>query len=192
MSFLFAGKLRGMLFVVILVCFWSVQCTHTERSRVVGWYNGLPALASVPWGLYTHVKYGAPTIASDGRASCNHTLMDAFVQAAHAHGVAALWGVGLPAHFIAEKSTPQAFWDSIGSATRECAVDGIESDYEHVADPWGVVLPSQATQYSLWLAQLRVALGKNKTVSADVGVWGVAPGNYVLVSEESVCVVRPG
>jgi GH18 family chitinase len=161
---------------VLLLLFINATTAH----RVVGWWEkGVPALDSpvFPWGTYTHLRYGGPVLSSNVTATCNHTQMDPVVSKAHAEGVSVLWGPSLPGQFIQDGTTPDTYWRSIGEAVRACNVDGIEVDYEVVGE-MGVVSPAAATHYTKWLARLRSTIGK--PVSADISIWGIAPGNYVL------------
>ena len=150
-----------------------------ERPRVLGWYDGHPPLTSplFPWDTYTHLRYGAPLLFSDGHVKCNQTLMLPVTTLAHQHNVSVLWAPALPGSFITEGTTPERYWDTIGSAVDACHVDGIEVDYEHVG-ALGIVTPDMSNRYSEWLAKLRRTI--RKPVGADLSLPGIAPGNYPL------------
>ena len=149
----------------------------SARPRVVGWYDmNKPPLSMIPWDIYTHIRYGAPVVnASTGACSCNNDNdMHDVVSVAHAHGAKVLWAPGIDA----PANATDAYWRTIGDAMDECGIDGIEVAYEHVPDKWGIATPERAGKYTAFLHRLRATTGR--PVSADVSVWGIAPGNYVL------------
>ena len=175
---------------VATILLFLLSAAAARRPRVVGWYDGVrPPVDQIPWDIYTHVRYGAPLIDDNGQCYCNLTQMAAVVAAAHAHNASVLWAPGIEfgkfhhaamsddVHFD-EEDFHANYWASIGRAQADCGVDGIEVDYEHGPNKWGVVTPAKADVYTQWLAKLRQVTGK--PVSADISVWGVAPGNYVL------------
>ena len=185
-----------MITTTILLFLLSAAAA-ARRPRVVGWYDGVhPPVDQIPWDIYTHVRYGGPMINDSGQCFCNLTQMAPLVAAAHAHNASVLWAPGiefgdfranLPLHEMPPAELDERFneedfhanyWASIGRAQADCGVDGIEVDYEHGPNKWGVVTPAKADAYTQWLAKLRQVTGK--PVSADISVWGVAPGNYVL------------
>ena len=75
------------------------------------------------------------------------------------------------------------YLNSIGNAVRDCGADGIEIDYEFGDSQymkWGIISYGESTIYSQFLSELKKSLGQDKIVSADVSVWGIAPGNWIL------------
>ena len=171
---------------LLLVLAAATVTVTTRAFRVVGQYDGVtPSVDAVPWHLYTHVRYGAPTVGDNGTCTCNRTLMATVVATAHRHGTAVLWAPGgvdntsVPT-LIHRPDDPftRTYMATIAHAMDACDVDGLEIDYEHGPNRWGVVLPDDATRYTVFLATLRRIT--HRPVSADVSIWGVAPGNYVL------------
>ena len=157
-----------------------------RASRVVGWYNGhYPPLQEIPWNTYTHVKYGEPMIFQDGTCSCNHTQMDGIVHLAHQHKTKVIWGLGgtvvmkADPLYFGEPPLTNQYMKTIGKAMADCGIDGIEVDWESGPSNMGIVTPEMATMYTKFLATLKNATA-GREVSADVAVWGLAPGNYIL------------
>ena len=65
----------------------------------------------------------------------------------------------------------------------DCDIDGIEIDYEFSPielENGGIVYHNDSTTYSRFLADLKKAVGPNKTVAADVSIWGVGSGEWLL------------
>lgn len=164
-------------------------------TRVVGWWvadQGLPAypLEKFPWDIYTHIKIGGPVAHQNSSVFCNKTDYNFhyIVKQAHKHKTKIIWGSSL-------KNIHDILWNpkaiqlrnnyinSIGKAAHECNVDGVEVDYEFSDSEYmklGVVTPEESTHYSHFLSDIKTALGPKKEVSADVSIWGFAPGNYLL------------
>jgi len=106
---------------------------------------------------------------------------------AHRHGAKVQWGVGLDVHnalWNPEKAYLKTnYLKSIGRAASDCNIDGIEVDYEWHDTNWGkigLIPPKLSTIYTQLLADIKRALGPGKIVSADISIWGVGPGNYLL------------
>ena len=142
--------------------------------RIFGWYNGIPEIENIPWKYYTHIRYGEPIISNKGEAICNLTQMKKLVDIAHSKGKYIFWGPGN----IDINNTPDKYWQTIGRAAKICSIDGIDVDYEHGPDSLGIVTPKKATRYTIWLSKLRRYT--RILVSADISIWGMASGNYLL------------
>ena len=164
-------------------------------TNVVGWWLGSPNNPTFPieklnWGVYTHIRYGSPLHHPNGTVYCNQTDYDfqRVLKLAHSHNVKVQWGCGVPnIHDVLWNQDKTYLWDNyidtIGDAVRECGADGIELDYEFQDSKYmklGVVTPKESTHYSQFLADIKSAIGPDKLVSADVSIWGIAPGNYLL------------
>lgn len=178
------------------LCFsWLLFARICRTYRITSWYVGdmhqtifpLKAVMEYP---YTHIRYGEPDVMQNGTAICNKTdkSMREAVIMAHRRNISLLWGPGdinldhwlwcAEGHIFLNR-----YLATIGDAVAECDVDGIEVDYEFHNSPHakiGIVTPTESTRYSIFLANLKTALGPNRTVSADVSIWGVAPGNYLF------------
>ena len=155
-----------LLFVILHVV--------SAKFRIFGWYNGIPEPEDLPWEYYTHIRYGSPIVSSNGAAICNHTQMKNIVTIAHSKNTKVFWGPGDVTLF----NTPEKYWKTIGYAIKDCKVDGIGVDYEHGPNPFGIVTPTMSTVYTKWLAKLRKVSAV--PVAADISIWGIAPGNYLL------------
>ena len=146
----------------------------SANFRVFGWYNGNPTPEDLPWEYYTHIRYGSPIMLEDGTALCNQTQMNNIVTMAQSKNTKIFWAPG----DVSPVNTPEKYWKTIGSAVKDCRVDGIGVDYEHGPNTIGVVTPTISTQYTKWLAKLRKVSAV--PVAADISIWGVSPGNYIL------------
>ena len=181
--------MKSLLFIFILL---FPLCTAFD---VVGWWVGSSENPNFPieklhWDAYTHIRYGGPLHHPNGTVYCNKTDYDLqrVLKLAHKHNTKVQWGCGIPdIHDVLwnpEKTYLRTnYINSIGDAVRECGVDGIESDYEFQDSKymkWGIVTPKESTHYSQLLADIKTAIGPDKLVSADVSIWGFAPGNYWL------------
>ena len=158
----------------LLLILSSILYSAFSNVRVFGWYDGHPEIQKFPWDRYTHVRYGSPIVGEDGSTECNTTQMQTIVSLAHSKDTQIFWAPG----DIRVLNTSQQYWDTIGSAVRKCGVDGISVDYEGGPNKLGIVTPSKAAAYTKWLAKLRVAA--SVPVAADISIWGIAPGNYLL------------
>ena len=144
----------------------------------------------MPWHLYTHFRHGAPIIREDGSAYCNKSdvQFQQILNLAHHHNVSVQWAPGIPNMHAVLWDPNKAYlrtnyMKSIGNAVKDCNVDGIEVDYEFQDSKdmkLGIVSPAESTHYSQFLADIKSALGPDKLVSADVSIWGFAPGNYLF------------
>ena len=166
-----------------------------DATRVVGWWvgdihNPTFPLEKVPWESYTHIRFGDPSSHPNGTVYCNKTdhLLQKVLKLAHSHDVKVQWGCGIQnihdVLWTPEKTyLRDNYIHTIGVAVHECGVDGIELDYEFQDSKYmklGIVTPAESTHYSTLLADIKKAIGPDKIVSADVSIWGIAPGNYVL------------
>jgi hypothetical protein len=172
-----------------------IQISSCMGMNVVGWWVGSPdnphfPIERLPWDIYTHIRYGDPLNHPNGTVYCNKTdyHLQKVLKLAHSHDVKVQWGCGVEdIHDVLwnpdKNYLRQNYIDSIGAAVRECGVDGIELDYEFGDSKHmniGIVTYDESTHYSQFLADIKTAIGKDKIVSADVSIWGVAPGNWIL------------
>ena len=182
-----------MKFLLLLVL--PLSC---HAMRVSSWYLP-PADASlqeiesdIDWDAYTHIHWGVPTVGQDGVAHCNasdpkHIMIR---NVSRRHGTKLVWGLGVPDPLLHDilwgdnASEGEAnYLASIGPAVRACDIDGIEVDYEFQDSPhgkMGVVTPEGSTRYTHFLAAIKRSLGAGKTVGADISIWGVGHGEYIL------------
>jgi len=181
-------------YLVLAFFIFSHLLSLTRSARVVGWWVGAPndsfSMENFNWDVYTHLRFGSPLSYPNGTAFCNKTD-DSFqniLKYAHAHNVKVQWSSGITdIHDILwnpEKNHIRGnYLNSIGNAVRDCGADGIEIDYEFGDSKymkWGIVSYGESTIYSQFLSELKKSLGQDKIVSADVSIWGVAPGNWIL------------
>ena len=179
------------LFFILLQCFAIVH-----GMRVSGWYltdhqkiNPNFPPEKIPWDIYTHIHTGGPHVFANGTAICDKTdiVTPRVVELAHHYGAKVQWGLGLDIHNAMWNPEKRYLWtnyvNSIGAAAKECNIDGIEVDYEWQDTNWGklgIIPDQQSTIYTQFLADIKRALGPGKIVSADISIWGMAPGNYLL------------
>ena len=177
-----------MNFLFLLVLFLLNNCSYCQSTRIVSWYVGddfndpLFPLHEFNWKYYTHIKYDTPTVFENGTAICedknNKTTI--ITNLAHKFGTKIQWGLGFnfnPAQL--DFIVIQNYLNSIGRAVKDCNIDGIEVDYEWHNNNWGKIgfIPhSLSNIYSQFLKDIKIAIGQEKIVSADVSGWGV----YVL------------
>lgn len=156
--------------------------------RFVGWYNGdLNGTNNIPYDIYTHIVTGSPTVLDNGTVLCNKSdiLTNRIVHDAHQNNVWVQWRAGFDVKNIFNDSvryTADNYVNSINSAMENCNIDGVEFDFEWSGTKWGIlgIIPSHASNtYTAFLQDVKNAVG-DKIVSADIGVWGVMPGSYVL------------
>ena len=179
----------------ILKVLLILLCSSVVTSqRVVGWWVGdirdpVFPINKFPWEIYTHIRIGYPIVLKNGTAYCNKTdhKFHHVLNLAHKHNTKVIWGPGVDMHDVLwnRKKTyvRDNYINSIGTAVRECHVDGIGVDYEFQDSKYmniGVVTPEESTHYSLFLADIKKSIGAAKEVSADVSIWGVGEGNYLL------------
>lgn len=191
---------------MILLFFLTLACGFD----MIGWfvnYNGSHMTPkSYPFQLYSHAVVGSPIVSETGVATCNSsdTVLTQFVELAKLHGRKIIWRDGIPPdniwHILLNDSWAgykAAYLESIGKAVADCQVDGIEFDYECPNTPLGragIVSPFEATKFTEFMASVKVAMGSNKEVGCDMGVWGVTRGSYPLMFEPwvNVSMVKAG
>lgn len=166
--------------------------------RVSSWYLPGPDVTQhdieddIDWDAYTHIHWGVPTVGEDGVAQCDydnpqHRMIRAV---SRRHGTKLLWGLGVPDPLLHDilwgtngTQGEKNYLASIGAAMDACDVDGIEVDYEFQDSPHGrlgIVTPEGSTRYTHFLAAIKRSLGPDKTVAADISIWGVGHGEYLL------------
>jgi hypothetical protein len=163
---------------------------------MVGWYidNIHPQMdpTQLRWDYYTHIVVGNPHVDASGMASCNRTDSTLkFVALGKQHNTKIVWRAGIPSRdvwMLLENATwmeyKMNYLHSIGQAVADCGVDGIEFDYECPPTSEGhagIVTDWEATQFTLFLADVKQAMGGDKQISCDMGVWGVTRGSYPLM-----------
>ena len=184
-----------MLFRLIL--FFNML-VFVSTFRIASWYvpqNKYVIPTNFPpqqinWDIYTHIHSGDPFVFPNGTPICDKEdkVTPLVIREAHKHDTLVLWGGGIKnIHEILadpqKKYIQQNYLNSIADAAKECNIDGIEIDYEWQDTKWGklgIVTPQQSLQYTQFLADIKKALGPHKVVSADVSIWGIGRGNYIL------------
>ena len=158
--------------------------------QVVGWYVGTNVteypLSEINWQVYTHIRSGEPHVSPAGVATCVPSAFSIELRsAAEAHGRAVTWGPGIDAwKAISNASAVEVAYRAryvatIGAASLECGIAGIEFDYECPPTPAGragVVTREEATAFTQLMVDIRAAGDaaiSGFQVSADVGVWGL-------------------
>jgi GH18 family chitinase len=164
--------------------------SNTFAFRLSSWFlpNNVEHIEKFPWDSYTHLRYGYPIVYSNGTTACNTSdnFHRTFVEKAHKHNIKVLWGPGSFnfSNFLWQSSREKEnYFNTIGNSVKQCNIDGIEIDYEwqDITDKTqGIIPPHLSTIYTKFLERLKKTLGINKIVSADVSIWGIAPGNYLL------------
>jgi hypothetical protein len=159
-----------------------------EKTSVVGWYLEQTPLRNFPWSCYTHLHAYGPSVDPDGFASCNtsNTPMLNLINETHNHGKKFVWDIGMNLHPILwENQTKKKinYIATIGKAMEKCNIDGIESDYEWGDTDWGKtgIIPAlMSTKYTEFLASIKRNIAPHREVSADISVWGIAKGEWLL------------
>ena len=162
----------------------SLLITQTFAFRFSSWYVGKynPKLFPVNWDIYTHIHNGDPLVDKNGFAICDPYA----VRIPKKKGGKILWGLGeLDINSILWKNNRKLrdnYLKSIRKAMIECDIDGIEVDYEFNDRIGfnGIVYHNDSTTYSRFLADLKKAVGPNKIVAADVSIWGIGSGEWLL------------
>lgn len=162
---------------------------------VVGWYS-VANLQDFPldqfhWDAYTHITLaGLLNISPDGRVSCpvvtDMTTNQKIQKYASARGKRILTLGTCMGQLLTNTSFRTTYLSTIGEAATTCNIDGLEWDYEWVdtiKGRSGIVSRHNATVFTYILDQVQQALGNPKTVSADMGVWGLTRGSYPLMFE---------
>ena len=159
-------------------------------------------LDGFPWHVYTHVRvFHTDTIhlSRSGHARCgpqHPTQYRRFLAHARKQGVKVLGGSpnGFAVRAVFDALFDlgnRTFWDgyraavlaTLGDAVRECGLDGLEFDYEWADDSlgkYGLIDPEKATAFTRLMAEIKTALGPNRTVSCDVDVWGYHHAYYAF------------
>ncbi len=167
-----------LLFIYFL---FVLKFTLISSFNIIGWYvhDGLNIDSSFPpeslnYSIYTHIRAGEPKVFPNGTAICNTNdiITPKIVTLAHKYNVKVQWGLG----FSFNPANPNLeiiknYLDSIGIAANNCNIDGIEVDYEWHNNNWGKIgfIPHRLSNlYSQLLKDIKIALGENKIVSADV------------------------
>ena len=174
-------------FMLLLSTLSLSTCMGVEN--VVGWFVGNNSkLEDFPWSCYTHIHNYGPTVDDNGYATCdkNNTEMMEWIRIVHHHGKKAVWDIGVDLHPILWGNATKRgdnYIRTIASAVEECNIDGIESDYEWQDTKWGKIgiIPAiKSTKYTQFLADIKKQIGPNREVSADVSIWGLGKGEYIL------------
>ena len=159
-------------------------------DNVDGWFVGNNSkLVDFPWSCYTHLHGYTPDVDENGFASCNknNTAMMSWIDTVHKHNKKVVWGLGnVDIHNVlwgdAEEEGTN-YIKTIGKAMEDCDIDGIEVDYEWADTNWGKtgIIPAlQSTKYTEFLSSIKKNIAPHREVSADVSIWGLAKGEYVL------------
>jgi hypothetical protein len=167
----------------------------SNAFRVVGWWVGEPNNPSFPieklrWDIYTHIRFGHPSNHNNGTVYCNKTdhQFHKVIKLAHKHNTKVQWGGGIEdIHDVLwnpEKTKfRENYLNSIGKAVHECEVDGIDIDYEYGDSKymkWGIVSYKESNRYTQFLADIKKSMGSDKIISADISIWGIGNGQWIL------------
>lgn len=191
---------------MILWFFLTLACGFDMIGWVVNYHSPDMGPKSFPFQLYSHAVLANPIVSKTGVATCNSSDTDLkqFVELAKLHGRKIIWRDGMPPgniwHILLNDSWAEykrTYLNSIGQAVKDCGVDGIEFDYECPDTPLGragIVSRDEATKYTEFMASVKAAMGANKEVGCDMGVWGVTLGSYPLMFEPwvNVSMVKGG
>jgi len=194
-----------------MFCLFGLLAQHTGALDMVGWYiyNITPRMApeKVPWKYYTHIVVGEPIVSkTNGTAFCNKndTEFPAFVSLAKQYKRKVVWRSGLQGKAVWQLLANESwstyrsnYLSTIGQAVRDCQVDGIEFDYECPPTPLGragIVTDEEATQFTQFMVDVKKAMGPDKQISCDMGVWGVTQGSYPFMFKPwvNVSMVKAG
>lgn len=171
-----------ILYVLILL-FTAIR--QNLCFNAVGWYLGdYDGVSSIPFDTYTHIVTGFPKMYDNGTIVCDKTdnVTMKIIDIAHDNDVYVQWRTPYIFDFNKNNDYKRTnFLNSIRSAVEDCNIDGFEYDFEWTNTRWGWGLVSKwaANRYTNFLKSMKVAMGGDKIVSADVGVWGF-PGGYPL------------
>ena len=161
--------------------------TGISAFKFSSWYVGDydPEKYPINWDIYTHVHNDDPIVDNDGFAKCNRSNIH-LSNIAHSYNRKILWGLGA-------LNISSILWDNnrklrynylttIPKAMQECQIDGIEVDYEFTnrIKNIGIVSPKDSTIYSQFLADLKQSIGSDKIVGADISIWGIGKGEWIL------------
>lgn len=176
-----------LLFVSLSLGLFS-SCSG--EKKVVGWFVGNNSkFDHFPWSCYTHIHNYGPLVDDNGFATCdkNNTEMLEWIEIIHNHSKKAVWGLGLKNfHNVLWGDAEQMginYINTIGKAVEDCNIDGIEVDYEWQDTNWGKIgiIPAlKSTKYTKFLSAIKKQIGPYREVSADVSIWGIQKGEYVL------------
>ena len=172
--------IKGLTWCFTWCFIFLLLIPNSLSFRISSWIvDGGDNDVGINWTYYSHIKYSTPMVFPNGTAICgpNKKTILNLTDTAHHFDTKILWGLGFdfnPAKLNFEKI--KNYLDSIGEAVRDCNIDGIEVDYEWNNNNWGKTgfIPHRLSNiYSYFLKDIKLAIGTNKTVSADVSGWGV-------------------
>ena len=161
----------------------------SNAIAAMGGFSSTDLISAMPAKFVIYILHSLIKSRSSLLAFCNKTdyQFQNVLDLAHRHNVKVQWGPNVNVGDILWNSSMkykrENYMNSIGTAVHECGVDGIEVDYEFQNGKYwklGIISPKRATHYSHFLADIKKSIGPNKLVSADVSIWGFAPGNYFL------------
>ena len=172
-----------------ILFYFTMLINWVNAFRYIGWYLGdKTGIDNIPFDIYTHIVTGFPIVYDNGTVACNKsdTVVQTIVNRSKEHGSIVQWRYGgPPVQDILWNSSnlykKNNYLNSIGNALTECNIDGIEVDFEwgDTKLSWGLVPYKDATIYTNFLKDLKTAVGPDRIVSADVGVWGL-PSEYII------------
>ena len=164
-----------------------------DAFRISGWWVGPINTPNFPieklsWNIYTHIRYGDPPSFPNGTVYCDKDdrNLNKVLYLGKKYNTKILWGAGAPPHILWNASNivlKNNYLNSIGNAVKECGLDGIEIDYEFGDSPYislGIVTPKESTHYTTFLSQIKESLGTSKIVAADISIWGIGHGEWIL------------
>lgn len=143
---------------------------------------------------YTHVLVGQVKVFDNGTAICDTSdlVLKQFVKLSQVNDIKIMVREGIPASIMYNLTTGNSmvkyrtnYLASIKSALNQCGINGgIEFDYEFDTTVLGIsgfVSDKVSTSYTQFLADVKNALGPNKQVGCNMGVWGLSHSTFPLM-----------
>ena len=185
------NKIQIQIKLLLFFFLYILQLIH--GFDVISWFVGDGQINNftidkINWDIYTHIKSSYSYVYPNGSAYCNKNdiIIQKLTKLAHSHNRSIVWGLGLDLHqylFINRNQTIiNNYLNTINQAMNDCNIDGIQVDYEFSTDKlgkYGIVTKEYSDTFTHFLANLKSVIG-NKTVSADIGIWGLHTGVYPL------------
>lgn len=147
-----------------------------------------------PFEYYTHVLVGHVNVSANGTATCDSVdpTLKRFVELSKSHDIKIMVREGIPATIMYNLTTGDSmanyrtnYLASIKNALNQCGVNGgIEFDYEFDTTLIGItgyVSEYESMKYTQFLSDIKVALGPDKQVGCNIGIWGFGRSSFPLM-----------
>ena len=157
---------------LFITLFFTNLLTIIQPFRIVGWFNGEKAqIGQIPFDKYTHIVTGTPVLYDNGTLECNRSdyLTQLIQSLAKENNVKVQWRAPLPKENIILE------WANYPSIRYNYINSLVEYDYEwkdQALGKLGIITPYMAERYSDFLEDVKMEVGMDKLVSADIGKWG--------------------